>query len=398
MRSEQSAYKLEKLSALVDINIGKTPARKESSYWNGSNTWLSIADMKGDKFIDVSKEHISDEGVKRSGIKSVQENTLLFSFKLSIGKVAITRKALFTNEAIASFPIQDDSVVHQNYLYYVLKELDFTGTGDRAVMGKTLNKAKLKELKIPLPPLAEQKKIAAILDAADKLRQKDAQLIDKYNSLSQSLFLDMFGDPVSNPMGWNKVKMGDVCGVGSSKRVFVNQFVVSGIPFYRGTEVGKLGNGEKIQPHLFISNEHYEQLKEKAGVPQVGDLLLPSICHDGRIWRVSSDKPFYFKDGRVLWIKTDKNIVNSEYLKAHLKGVFRVSYSSIASGTTFAELKIVSLKGIQILFPPLELQNQFAEGIQHIEAQKQQAQAALQKSDDLFNSLLQRAFKGELTA
>ena len=259
-----------------------------------------------------------------------------------------------------------------------------------------ISRPSLENLKIPLPPLDQQKQIASILDTADSYRQKTKALIKKYDTLTQSLFLDMFGDPVTNPKGWETKKLGSVCSVGSSKRVFVDELVEDGIPFYRGTEVGKLGEGKSIVPTLFITSEHYERLKEHRGIPKQGDLLMPSICPDGRIWVVDNDKEFYFKDGRVLWVEVDSKKINSIYLRYHLKGSFFANYNNIASGTTFAELKIVALKKMNVFYPDMKLQNQFAERVQAIEAQKALAQQEIEKADNLFNSLLQKAFKGEL--
>lgn len=296
-----------------------------------------------------------------------------------------------------------DTLVYPKYLHYILfcnHKFGFVTKFQNKTTGIiNLQLAKyIKNTKIALPPLAEQEQIAAILDAADSLRQKGQQLIDHYTALSQSLFLDMFGDPVLNTMNWDAVKLGEICGVGSSKRVFSKDFVDSGVPFYRGTEVGSLGGSKEITPHLFISSQHYEELKESSGIPKVGDLLMPSICHDGRIWRVDNDKPFYFKDGRVLWVKVNNEVLNSEYLRKLMSSLFLANYSEIASGSTFAELKIVALKGLSILKPPIELQNEFAKRVSVVDKQKQQAQASLEKSEALFNSLLQRAFNGELTS
>jgi len=254
----------------------------------------------------------------------------------------------------------------------------------------------IKELKIPLPQFPDQQKIAHILDQADALRKKTQELIDSYNELAQSIFLDMFGDPVRNPKGWKLKILGDICGVGSSKRVFVDELVDRGIPFFRGTEIGRLSEGHDIKQSLFITKEHYDKLKKHTGVPKIGDLLLPSICPDGRILRVESKQPFYFKDGRVLWIKVNELKLNSIYLKVLLKEIFYANYTNIASGTTFAELKIVALKKIKILTPPLTLQNQFADKINSINQQKELAKQSLQQSEDLFNALLQKAFKGKL--
>lgn len=259
-----------------------------------------------------------------------------------------------------------------------------------------ITRAPLLDITIPLPPIDEQKRIAAILDQADELRRKRKRAIDRLNQLGQAIFYEMFGDFTTNPMGWKTVKLGDVCGVGSSKRVFVEEFVDEGVPFYRGTEVGKLATGEVIQPDLFISSGHYENLISHSGKPEIGDLLLPSICHDGRIWRMDSDKPFYFKDGRVLWIKKNESVLDSEYLRNHLRNAFLRSYHTIASGTTFAELKIVNLKGLSILCPPIELQADFSKRIREVGACRIGLVRSEMSATSLFNSLQNRAFKGEL--
>src|SRR5262249_4122814 len=178
---------------------------------------------------------------------------------------------------------------------------------------------------------------ADILDKADELRVKRRAALKKLDDLTQSIFLDMFGDPVTNPKGWKLGRLGEICEVGSSKRVFVEELVTSGVPFYRGTEVGLLGEGLAVKLGLFITKEHFERLRAQSGIPKVGDLLLPSICPDGRIYLVNDDKPFYFKDARVLWIRVDGARINGVFLKHYLKHLFIASYSKIASGTTFAE-------------------------------------------------------------
>lgn len=296
-----------------------------------------------------------------------------------------------------TYAISPKETVNGKYLYYFLEKY-LVKLRELSIGGviKYIKIGNLTEAKIPLPPLPTQQKIASILDAADALRQKDKALLAKYDELTQSLFLDMFGDPVKNEKGWEEIKLGDICDVGSSKRVFVDELVEVGIPFFRGTEVGKLGEGKEITPTLFITKDHYQRLKEQRGIPKKGDLLMPSICPDGRIWAVDNDAEFYFKDGRVLWIEVNSKKINSIYLKYHLKGSFFANYHNIASGTTFAELKIVALKKMDVLYPDLKLQNQFAERVTIIEQQKAIAQASLEKSEELFNSLLQKAFKGEL--
>lgn len=400
-QKEAQRIKLNDLCHLV--TKGTTPTSVGLKFSDSGIPFLRIQNLSN-KTISLKNVLFIDEKTHNSLKRSIiKPRDFLITIAGTIGKVAIVPDEFpecNCNQAIAILRF-DYAKLHPEYLFHWLHTQDalqqITGKKVTATISN-LSLGQIKNLEIPLPPLAEQMQIAAILDAADKLRQKDQQLVEHYNALSQSLFLEMFGDLINNPMSWDSVKLGDICGVGSSKRVFVSEFVDSGIPFYRGTEVGQLAYGNEIKPHLFISPDKYELLKNESGVPNIGDLLLPSICHDGRILKVKTIDPFYFKDGRVLWIKVNSDLINSDYLRFFLKGLFLTNYSNYASGTTFAELKIVSLKSIRVFNPPIEIQNQFAERVEMIEQQKQQAQKNLEKSEILFNSLLQRAFTGELTA
>ena len=165
-----------------------------------------------------------------------------------------------------------------------------------------------------------------------------------------------------------------------------------GIPFYRGTEIGALAEKKAVIPALFITEEHYKQLCETTGKPQKGDLLMPSICPDGRIWIVDTDEPFYFKDGRVLWVHLTSANYNSVFLLYTLKDRIMTDYASIASGTTFAELKIFALKKCKVFDVPLELQNQFATFIERVDRQKQTVQQSLEKLELMKKALMQEYF------
>ena len=372
----------------------------QSAFIDVGIPFISAKDLDNNLINQDELKYISEETYNRLSSGKLKPNDILFCLRGSLGKFAINKDGLKGGIASSLVLIRAKDNLEINYLKHYLNSPKIKRLIEKSDNGSSqpnLSGKNVKKFPISLPPLDQQKKIAAILDAADVYRQKTKALIEKYDELTQSLFLDMFGDPVTNPKGWEEVKLGSICDVGSSKRVFVEELVEAGIPFYRGTEVGKLGEGMPIIPKLFITNEHYEKLKQYRGVPKKGDLLMPSICPDGRIWVVNDDDQFYFKDGRVLWVEVDSNKINSIYLRYHLKGSFLANYNNIASGTTFAELKIVALKKMNIFYPDLRLQNHFAERVQAIEEQKTQAEASLAQAEDLFNSLLQRAFKGELT-
>lgn len=343
----------------------------------------------------ISKED-HDAISKRS---AVHDGDILYAMIGTIGNPVIVEKTHeFSIKNVALFKFKN-AEVHNRYVFHFLNcKLAEQQLRNKSRGGtqKFVSLGNIRELEIPLPPLAEQKRIAAILDKADAIRRKRQQAIELADEFLCSVFLDMFGDPVTNPKGWVTEKLENLCGVGSSRRVFTSEFVESGVPFYRGTEVGKLGSGVDIKPDLFISDDHYSRLKDQSGVPKIGDLLLPSICHDGRIWQVDNKEPFYFKDGRVLWIKVDPGKIKSDFLQSYLKYLFLVNYSAIASGTTFAELKIIILKGLNILVPPLEIQAQFSKVFQKTIKNVNSSNAGSEKLECLFNSLSQKAFSGKL--
>ena len=206
-------WKTLKLIDIVDIEIGKTPSRNNPKYWDknkkGSNVWLSIRDMSkaNGLYIDDSKEYISDEGAKL--FKEVPKNTLIMSFKLSIGKLAITKINLRTNEAIAAFKIKDAALVSNKYLYYFLSSMNWDRLAgyDIKVKGKTLNKAKLKKILITLPPLAEQQRIVNKLDVSfagvDKLIKISFDKLNYIDEVKNSI--------LNNKLGNNLIKLYKAC-------------------------------------------------------------------------------------------------------------------------------------------------------------------------------------------
>ena len=261
--------------------------------------------------------------------------------------------------------------------------------------GANINNIKnehIDNLDIQLVNEKERREIITILNELNMLISLRKQQLSKLDELVKARFVEMFGDCKTNPKNWKTKALEKIANVGSSKRVFVEELQDSGIPFYRGTEIGALAEKKAVKPELFITEEHYKQLCETTGKPQKGDLLMPSICPDGRIWIVDTDEPFYFKDGRVLWVHLTSANYNSVFLLYTLKDRIMTDYASIASGTTFAELKIFALKKCKVFDVPLELQNQFAAFVERVYRQKQTVQQSLEKLELLKKAMMQEYF------
>jgi len=196
------------LARICRIEIGRTPSRAHPEYFGGDNVWVTIADLN-DGTVCESKEHVTDDAVSKARMRPVPVGTVLLSYKLSLGKLGIAGTNLFTNEAIAALPSRPGVEIVAKYLFYALRTVDYLALCHGAVKGKCLNRASLNRIPVPLPPLSEQQRIVEILDQADALRKKRAEADAKAARILPALFYKMFGDPATNPKGWEQKSFDD---------------------------------------------------------------------------------------------------------------------------------------------------------------------------------------------
>ena len=309
-------------------------------------------------------------------------------------KVAFIKKEnlpLCMNTSTIRFKVKNRNELDILYLSYFLKSKNFKNQISKLITGSAqlnFGGSHLKKINLFLPELNVQKKVSTLLLLIDNTIKNMQRKISILEQLTKSLFNFQIQPYIKE---LKIEKLGDIIEVKSSKRVFLSETSTNGIPFYRGTEISKLSRGENVESNLFISEELYENLRKISDVPKIGDLLLPSICNNGEIWYVNKSNPFYFKDGRVLWLKLNKNI-NGKYLQYYLIEKFKQDYSKIASGTTFSELKIITLKNLLLPVPPIELQNKFAEKVEKIEKLKFEIEKSIEMAQNLYNSLISKYF------
>jgi type I restriction enzyme S subunit len=287
------------------------------------------------------------------------------------------------------------------YLMYWLNYNDLSLFINGATRGK-LTQGTLNKIKIPLPPLPTQQKIAAILDKADELRQYNKQLIKKYEALTQSLFLDMFGDPVWNEKGWETKTIENITSKtkGSIKRgpfggaLKKEIFVEDGYLVY---EQFHALNNDFSRSRYFITQEKFDELKGFEVKPK--DIIIScSGVYLGKLAIVPAGAKKGIINQALLKITLDESKMTNAFFVFHFTHKnFRERYFDANRGAGIPNFPPMSdFKKFPFISPPINLQNQFVERVQMIDFQKQQAQEALEKSEALFQGLLQRAFKGEL--
>ncbi len=318
-------------------------------------------------------------------------------------KMAETKKTLILDKETENylfstgfFAIRPKSgILTTKCLYYLLNSKNFLSQKDKNSSGatqKAITNSGLEKINVNIPLFSKQDHIVKQFDLLTDIIKKYQSQLEKLDFLIKSRFIEMFGDILAGKYKFETRKLGEISEVGSSHRVFTTEFVEHGIPFYRGTEIGELANGKIPQKPYYISEEHYQRLIAQDSKPQIGDLLMPSICNKGQVWMVDTEEPFYYKDGRVLSISPNREIYNSKYLQYFMREKTLVEYPKLGSGSTFAEFKIFLLKDIDILTPPLSLQNDFASFVQQIDKSKFAVQKSLEKTETLYKSLMQRYF------
>ncbi len=341
----------------------------------------------------LTKEDFEQEN-KRT---DVVEDDILLTIVGTIGRVAVVSNNTpkFTLQRSVAVLKPKSKLIKPRFLMYSLRNMsDLLASESRGVAQKGIYLKQIRELEIPLPPLAEQQKIASILDAADSLRQKDQQLIEKYTALSQSLFLEMFGDPVSNPMGWERKNLQNLVKTVIDCPHTTPKWTSSGKVAIRTSNLTQ--GGWSWKDKRFVSEEDFHD-RSKRGYVKSGDIILSREGTIGVLAIVDKEMEICLGQ-RLVQLIPDFSLANNYYLLHLLLYELEPErISRVMVGATSKHLNVKELREMNLPVPPINLQNQFAERIQSIEAQKLLALASLEKSAALFNSLLQRAFKGELT-
>ena len=190
---DNKKYKIRPINEVFDLQLGKTPSRTEPKYWCTNNhKWVSVADMgRYDRFTSSTSEHISDEAVIDTGIKTVPKGTVIMSFKLTIGRTSITNEDIYTNEAIVAFLPKKVEYINNDYLRLYLSTYDWSSGQMNAVKGMTLNSTSIGEAALVIPPKSLQDIFANFVESCDKLKFEAQKRLGELNATREEL-IDKF--------------------------------------------------------------------------------------------------------------------------------------------------------------------------------------------------------------
>lgn len=326
----------------------------------------------------------------------VQTGDVLLSITADLGRTGVIPENLgraYINQHLAILRVRN---IHPQFLSAFLASPE----GQKQIMGRNrhavkagLNFDDIRSFKIPLPPRGEQQQIAEALDKADTLRAKRRAALAKLDSLAQSLFLDRFGDPATNPKGWMKRELKDVCEAINDCPHSTPTWTSDGVICLRTSNLTK--GGWNWEDTRFVSDAAYHD-RSKRGYVDKGDIVL---SREGTVGVAAIVQPGMklCMGQRLVQVRTFSQILNSEYLLRHLLCVLDpVRIGQFMVGSTSQHLNVKELRALKIPLPPNKLQCEFARRMAAVEKLKASHRSSLAKLDALFASLQHRAFRGEL--
>ena len=329
---------------------------------------------------------ITDAGVRSAHLQILPIGTVLLSSRAPIGKVAITKVPMYCNQGFKNLVCGKDLI--NEYVYWFLKHntdyLNSLGTG---ATFKEISKKVVEQIPIPVPPIAEQEKIVAELDCISGIIEKKKQQLKELDNLAQSIFYEMFGDPVENDKGWEMKRLGDI----SQSQIGITYKPENVSDDDNGTIVLRSGN---IQESALCFNDIVRvncDIKEQKYV-QKGDILM---CSRNGSHRLVGKVAMIPELSEKMTYGAFMTIIRSDY-QSYLFAFFKTpafrSQLTSAQTATINQITVKMLNEIIVALPPIALQKDFASKIESIEKQKELIAQSIKETETLFNSRMDYYF------
>lgn len=393
------SYPITRLGEVFKIQSGGTPSRKSPYFYeNGTIPWIKTGNLKV-KYINEADEYITQLALDQSSAKLFPPKTVLVAmYGATIGACSISNIECATNQACAAF--LPNSTVNEEYLYYCLSHLK-SHFIQQAVGGAqpNISLSFLNNTFIPLPPLPEQQRIAAVLSAADALCQKRRETLAWLEQLVQSTFYEMFGDLLKNPFNWNSNKtLGEVAEIvsGITKGRKVAGKELRSVPYLAVANVQdralKLDNVKMIDA-TEDEIKRYRLLKDDLLLTEGGD---PDKLGRGTLWDESLGECIH--QNHIFRVRIKDSDINPIFLNFLVGSPYGKSYflKSAKQTTGIASINSTQLKSFPLLLPPYSLQQKFAEKLEMIQQLQSTYRSELAHLESLFDSLMYHAFQGHL--
>ena len=384
-----------KLGEVCTIVSGSTPKTSVTSYWDGNIKWITPAELNEDTFyIMDSVRHITEEGKEKTGLSYLPTGTVILSSRAPIGKTAIAGCEMCCNQGFKNLICSD--AIYNEYLYFFLKsKTDYLNSLGRGATFKEISKSIVESIEIPLPEVNQQKEIAEKFKKLEQLISLRKQQLAKLDELVKAQFVEMFGDPADNVNNLPASPMTAICQIidGDRGKNYPKQeeFSDSGFCLFLNAK-NVTAQGFSFENCTYITEEKDALLRN--GKLCRGDVVLTTRGTIGNLAFYDTSVPYEnirINSGMVI-LRMNKQVVSEIFFIEQFKMQLDSIKSRIASGSAQPQLPISTMNKIEMILPPIELQNQFAAFVERVSQQKQTVQQSLEKLELMKKALMQEYF------
>ena len=358
-----------KLGDICEITSGSTPKTGVSEYWDGNIKWITPAELNDDTYIITdSVRKITELAVKQTGLSPIPKGTVILSSRAPIGKVAIAGCEMYCNQGFKNLICSEK--IDNRYLYWFLKgNTEFLNSLGRGATFKEISKSIVASIEINVPDLKEQLVVVENLEKINRIITLRKKELNELDNLIRARFVEMFGDPISNPYRYDKVPLSELADIKIGpfgSLLHKEDYIEGGHPLLNPSHIadGKILSDDK----LTISDEKYEELS--AYQLKTGDVVMGRRGEMGRCAVVPRDG-FLCGTGSIL-IRT-KGEITADYIQKIISfPSFKKSIEDMAVGQTMPNLNVPIVSRFQIIKPPLEVQDRYYKFVAQVDKSKLQ--------------------------
>jgi len=388
------------LQDVAKVVGGSTPRRDNPSFWDGDIPWLTPTDLpslgSGVTNVCETTSHITEEGFKGTSLSLLPPSTVVFSSRATIGKVGVTSVPITTNQGFVNF-IPNERI-EPRYLAWVLyQHVEQIAALSGSTTFKEVSRTSLKKFRIPLPPKDEQRRIAHLLDAAHEIQRLRKEANEKARRILPALFLELFGDPATNPRGWEVRTVGEVAVKFSDgpfgSNLKSSHYVDSGVRVIR---LQNIGAGEFLDnDKAYVSESHFATISKHECRP--GDVLIGTLG-DPNLRAVVQPEwlTLGLNKSDCVQLRPNPEIANAHYLAALLNNTSVLGMAqALILGQTRGRIAMGRLRNLAVPIPPLPLQEKFAEYARASESIGGRTREATESTEHFGDTLRSRLFASQ---
>lgn len=384
-----------KLGDICEIVSGSTPKTDIEEYWNGDIKWITPAELDDESYIvyDTTRK-ITELAVKKTGLSSFPEGTVILSSRAPIGKVAIAGCEMYCNQGFKNLICSEK--IYNRYLFWFLKgNTEYLNSFGRGATFKEISKKIVSDIEINVPEMNWQKKAVLNLERLSKIIRLRKSEIDKLDALIRARFAEMFGDPVRNSKCLPVLPMTEVCEIIDGDRgknypkqeeFFEDEYCL----FLNAKNV--TSQGFNFSERMFITKEKDEVLRK--GKLNRGDVVLTTRGTLGNVAFYTEDVPFEnvrINSGMVI-LRMNRSIIHEGFFIEQFRMQVDDIKKKVASGSAQPQLPISTMNKISVIMPDLNVQREFSGFVKQIDKSKVEVKKALDEAQLLFDSLMQKYF------